>query len=255
MGLPPGVSQLALGRDFSCALIGQGGAVESQGKVYCWGLTAGLGTSSSTGTATAERIPGIFGTTAIAAIDNSLCCLNNAGVQCLDMPAALFSSLPTDSRVIELRAGPDQTCARLADDRVFCAGENRGSPLGALGIAQQGTIDIPTQPVCLLECPMGRTRCPSGCADTTNDNANCGACGRRCEDGQFCAMGVCQAATMCPAGQTLCSGQCRNLQSDELHCGQCGMRCAAGQACAMGLCVATPAVTIGGGRRHACAGV
>ena len=251
-GLPVGVSQLALGNSFSCALIGQEGLMENRGKVYCWGVTDIVGGSSANGTATAELIPEITSTTAIAAVDNGLCFLNTGGsVLCLG--AESFSSLPTDSRVIELRAGFFLICARLANDRVYCVGENRGRPLGALGVGLQGNISTPTQSGCLLECPMGRTRCPSGCADTTNDNAHCGACGHPCADGQFCAMGVCQAATMCPAGQTLCSGQCRNLQSDELHCGACGMRCAAGQACAMGVCAATPAVTIGGGRDHACA--
>ena len=234
LGLPRGVSQLVLGPKISCALIGPGGPMESQGNVYCWGFTEVLGVPNE-GNGTAVRIPEIIGATAIAAFNYDLCFLNTGSVSCL--LGEQFSSLPTGSPSIELRAGPNKMCVRLANDRVFCATD----------------FETPAEPGCLLECPMGRTRCPSGCADTTNDNAHCGACGHPCADGQFCAMGVCQAATMCPAGQTLCSGQCRNLQSDELHCGACGMRCAAGQACAMGVCAATPAVTIGGGRDHACA--
>lgn len=98
-----------------------------------------------------------------------------------------------------------------------------------------------------------------------NDNQNCGACGRVCDDDQSCSHGVCN--DLCPAGETLCGDQCLNLNDlhlsscsackenycdadgnmqngceifalgdDTNHCGGCGMACVEGQFCANGAC-------------------
>lgn len=62
--------------------------------------------------------------------------------------------------------------------------------------------------VCLngaCACGGGRTACGGVCLDTQTDNANCGACGKRCSVGQTtcvggrCAPITCTAAT-CPTG-------------------------------------------------------
>jgi hypothetical protein len=56
----------------------------------------------------------------------------------------------------------------------------------------------------------GKTHCPGqGCITLTNDDKNCGACGKVCATGESC-----------------CGGSCVNKQSDEKNCGACGTDCA-----------------------------
>lgn len=64
--------------------------------------------------------------------------------------------------------------------------------------------------------------CGDGCeTDLLYDPANCGACGNKCNDGQWCNRGTCA----CPSGMTSCNGECVDLRSDPRNCGGCGHRC------------------------------
>jgi hypothetical protein len=63
--------------------------------------------------------------------------------------------------------------------------------------------------------------CNNACVDTTNDGANCGACGTKCN------------------GTTCCKGVCSDEQTDPNNCGACGMKCSYPNAmagCVMGGC-------------------
>jgi hypothetical protein len=80
---------------------------------------------------------------------------------------------------------------------------------------------------CKLLCKPGRGDCNNqfcgdGCeTDLLFDPQNCGACGHKCDPGQWCAEGTC----MCPAGTTACGDQCVDLKRDPTNCGSCGNWC------------------------------
>lgn len=79
---------------------------------------------------------------------------------------------------------------------------------------------------------------------------NCGACGRRCRDGEFCYRGRCRKR--CPVGSKRCGDTCISprthrccggravAKSDPRHCGGCGIRCTGpfdtGECCAGTCC-------------------
>jgi hypothetical protein len=83
-----------------------------------------------------------------------------------------------------------------------------------------------------LKCFGGFADCnqnidTDGCeANLGEDPANCGACGKACEPGQFCENGSCK----CTAAETKCSTEwgfdyCANLDEDRSDCGACGHFC------------------------------
>ena len=91
----------------------------------------------------------------------------------------------------------------------------------------------------------------TGCETRLTTNDNCGACGRKCEDGTICRLNqLLVPECMCPEGQTLCEGgclgdlclgACNDLSSDRFNCGACGVRCSenvpnANEACVYGRC-------------------
>ena len=86
----------------------------------------------------------------------------------------------------------------------------------------------------------GAICCPGieNCINWTNDNNNCGGCGRRCINGQTCQSGscVCQESNCNYYGATCCNNQC-SLLADNNNCGSCGRRCINGQTCQSGNCI------------------
>ncbi len=113
-------------------------------------------------------------------------------------------------------------------------------------------------PECM--CPQGLTFCGScnypdglcrgGCVDMVNDDANCGACGARCEGNvpqanEACVYGKCERT--CQNGWGDCNGNradgCEtHVAADPKNCGGCGIVCdgIAGQACVDGQCMVEP---------------
>lgn len=83
------------------------------------------------------------------------------------------------------------------------------------------------------------TKCGLGaatkCADLTKDPANCGACGKACTAGQFCAGSKC--ADACNSPFKLCGQFCVNVDTDHDNCGSCGKGCTAEQDCIAKACV------------------
>ncbi|MCA9704407.1 MAG: DUF4215 domain-containing protein [Myxococcales bacterium] len=73
MGLPPGVTQIAVGQDHACAL--------AAGEVYCWGegQYGNLGQGTETDSDLALLVPGLSGIVQIAAGYNFNCALDGAG--------------------------------------------------------------------------------------------------------------------------------------------------------------------------------
>jgi hypothetical protein len=103
---------------------------------------------------------------------------------------------------------------------------------GACGRActlANATATCTTGTCAVSACTTGFANCNNNAADgcevnTTNDNANCGACGRVCAAGTACSRGVC--SSVCATGLTFCGGRCVDLQSDRANCGACGRACA-----------------------------
>jgi hypothetical protein len=93
----------------------------------------------------------------------------------------------------------------------------------------------------------------NGCETSLLSDANCGACGNACPDGQACRLdGDQQPQCMCPPGKTYCQtvcygndclGACVDLTSSLSHCGACGAGCPSNglsnsqRTCSYGTCV------------------
>ncbi len=84
-------------------------------------------------------------------------------------------------------------------------------------------------------CASGQRACGTTCV-TTNDRANCGACGKACPAGAICQSGTCR---FCDTGLTLCGNTCVNLATDGANCGRCGKTCPNGE-CVHGACACGP---------------
>lgn len=71
-------------------------------------------------------------------------------------------------------------------------------------------VDLSDTPM-LPDCAGPQTACQSGCADTTEDAANCGACAVACAVGETCVDSECWeecGAEVCTHGETCVAGSC-----------------------------------------------
>lgn len=89
-----------------------------------------------------------------------------------------------------------------------------------------------------VSCAAPKAVCSGSCVDTQTNDENCGACGKKCGQGEACAEGKC--VVECPPESTKCSvgGKdiCVNAASDNTNCGGCGQKCASGYVCSAGKC-------------------
>jgi hypothetical protein len=74
------------------------------------------------------------------------------------------------------------------------------------------------------------------CADTNNDAANCGTCGKTCSTGQVCQSGNCVSTCGSSATAMVCNGSCVDTNTDNANCGTCSKACLAGTVCSGGTC-------------------
>lgn len=98
-------------------------------------------------------------------------------------------------------------------------------------LARRDTRAQPPPDTASRGCPKGKIRCGKSCVSPSSDNANCGACGRKCKATERCISGLC-----CIKGWANCSKQCANLKADINNCGKCSVKCKATEACILGLC-------------------
>jgi hypothetical protein len=95
-------------------------------------------------------------------------------------------------------------------------------------------------------CPGER----GGCRDLSADEANCGACGHACQNGELCVPGTgecplghceCPGETEpCPEGVECCEDGCTDIDTDLHNCGECGNDCTGGDEPRGDLCAAGP---------------
>ncbi len=102
-----------------------------------------------------------------------------------------------------------------------------GTTCALPGVATQACVD---GDCAVGACAAGRNDCDrvalNGCeADTQNDGANCGACGRSCGTGFVCNSGACSMT--CATGRTACGAVCVDVRTNPSHCGACGNACPA----------------------------
>ncbi len=71
-------------------------------------------------------------------------------------------------------------------------------------------------------CSSPETWCTNACFDLSNDDDNCGTCGKACPDGTSCVSRSCECDG---ANEELCEDGCFNLDTDVLNCGSCGNEC------------------------------
>jgi hypothetical protein len=104
---------------------------------------------------------------------------------------------------------------------------------------------------CTFTCNTGFANCNNNAGDgcevnTTNDNANCGACNAACPSrpnaANTCSGSACRLT--CNAGFGNCNSNevdgCEaDLNTSNANCGACGNACATGRVCRSGACVAT----------------
>lgn len=85
-------------------------------------------------------------------------------------------------------------------------------------------------------CACPQDTCGGACVDIRSDDANCGACGQRCDARSRCDFGTCA----CLEGFGRCGGatECETSTRDNpLHCGGCDYRCFDGERCEASRCV------------------
>jgi len=119
--------------------------------------------------------------------------------------------------------GAAGVCQSLCETQQRCGGETFTNANG-----YEQTCD---------DVPVSTAGCGGeGCINLTDDDDNCGECGRTCPHGGHCQDSAC----LCPEGESACDGTCLDLSVDDTNCGECGHVCAVdvdGEVCRAGECV------------------
>ncbi|PJB39356.1 MAG: hypothetical protein CO108_17400 [Deltaproteobacteria bacterium CG_4_9_14_3_um_filter_63_12] len=127
---------------------------------------------------------------------------------------------------------PDETLAdaEVTDDATQVDVTQQETTEPELTDTQDTAVDVTDEEI---TCASPLTMCSGVCVDLETSNANCAACGARCDAEQACVGGSC----VCAVGRVTCDSQCVNPLTDSLNCGACGRACAGGDgACYSGAC-------------------
>lgn len=76
---------------------------------------------------------------------------------------------------------------------------------------------------CVRIPPCAGLMCDGNCIPRSDVN-NCGGCGIRCGEGQWCYDSTCRQVS-CPPGQRVCGERCVDTMTDGGHCGACWHWC------------------------------
>ena len=141
-------------------------------------------------------------------------------------------------------------CTDITEDPANCGGCGYGCPSGNPPPIVGDNEALAVMPVprfcnlglCSLYCSLGTNLCGLSCAQTVNDNNNCGRCGVVCPGGSTCQQGSCVCAN---SEEAVCDGLCVDTQTSSADCGGCDTPCPEGVACLQGTCaIACPDATI-----------
>jgi hypothetical protein len=98
--------------------------------------------------------------------------------------------------------------------------------------ARSAALDSNSANAVAAPCDACASCIPDEPSQTSNDPANCGSCGHRCDANESCVNGQCT----CVAPKQRCgSGDCIDLSNDSNNCGRCGLSCGSGY-CSGGGC-------------------
>ena len=173
-----GASQVAAGRDHTCALLREGG-------VRCWGgNSAGqLGDGSTSDSAAPIRVQGVSNAVGVAAGSLHTCAIVRDGtVRCwgandagqLGNPRLTPSAVPVPVEAISsataIAAGHAHTCALLSDRTVHCWGSNEVGQVGVLGA---GVVPTPVAATGLSEAVALGAGGTQGCAILADGTQRC----------------------------------------------------------------------------------
>jgi len=160
-------------------------------------------------------------------------------VNCTTLPNITSGASCTAGRCV-------YTCATGYDD---CASTGAGCPDSLSAATSCGSCGVQCaapNPVCLAGAcapSCGGTKpdlCSGSCTNKSNDPANCGVCGTKCDVGGVCTAGTCSCPgsdpDICTVGTVT---SCVNKKTDNNNCGACGNTCSAGggETCVSGVCV------------------
>jgi hypothetical protein len=158
------VTSLSAGQMHTCAVAKLAVSPKSDPAVYCWGANnfGQAGPGAADPQVTPVEVPGLAGAVAVVGGQSHTCArFGTGGVRCwgannfgqLGDGTEVGHATPSDvvspdgkgllSGVVQIAPGLANTCARTADGRVYCWGENARGQLG------QGTIggDLALRPV------------------------------------------------------------------------------------------------------------
>ncbi|MFK8004217.1 MAG: hypothetical protein AB8H86_31920 [Polyangiales bacterium] len=153
--------------------------------------------------------------------------------QDLECAAAAFATptcsagrcvLTCDDTHVDCNDDYSDGCESALDDLESCGGCGVvcEASSGNMAMCVDGECGVICNAAEFLDCDMDAA---NGCEVDGTTLANCGGCGVRCADGEFCRGDGETYACAITCDETDCGGTCVDTTINRLHCGRCGNLC------------------------------